>query len=145
MWKVRRVTEHTHRLPVAGATYVDFKLAPIAHDCSFAQIEGTARKPVEEFDHETPRGTSTANATRYQHLDIALDDAAPLNHGLVPISGLLELSDALALEEAIEDRAHALLAAPAGPRARHPPRPRPSASSPTPPPPVATGPVPGSW
>lgn len=107
VWKVRRIAEHTHRLPAAGATYVDYKLAPIAHDCTYAQIEGTAAKAVEEFDHERHE-KQRKERLRDQHLDIDLD-AAPLNRGLVPISGLLELSDALALERAIKDKAHALL------------------------------------
>ncbi len=106
-WKVRRITEHTHRLPAAGATYVDHKLAPVAHDCTFAQIEGIAAKAVEEFDHERHE-KQRRERLRDQHLDIDID-AAPLNQGLVPINGLLEMSDALALERAIKHSALALL------------------------------------
>jgi hypothetical protein len=108
VWKVRRITEHTHRLPAAGATYVDHKLAPVAHDCTYAQIESIAAKAVEEFDHERHE-KQRKDRLRDQHLDIDLD-AAPLNRGLVPVSGLLEMSDALALERAIKVKAHALLA-----------------------------------
>ena len=107
VWKVRRITAHTHRLPAAGATYVDAPLAPLAHDCSFAQIEGIAATAVEEFDHDRFE-EQCRDRSRYQHLDIALADA-PLNHGLVPICGLLELADALALDEAIQSTAHQLL------------------------------------
>ena len=107
VWKVRRITEQTHRLPVAGATYVDHKLAGIAHDCSFAQIEGITRTAVEEFDHDRFEELRKQR-TRHQHLDVDVA-AAPLNSGLVPVSGLLEMTDALALEKAIKTTAHALL------------------------------------
>ena len=107
VWKVRRITDHTHRLPIGGATYVDVQLAPVAHDCSFAQIEGIAAKAVEEFDHERHL-EQLKKREPHQHLDIHLDDTR-INNGLVPVSGLLDLADALALEEAIKTKAHQLL------------------------------------
>jgi hypothetical protein len=42
VWKARRVTDHTHRLPAAGAAYVDAELAPILDTCSYAQVERAA-------------------------------------------------------------------------------------------------------
>ncbi|GAA4707610.1 HNH endonuclease signature motif containing protein [Nocardioides conyzicola] len=106
-WKVRRITEHTHRLPAGGAQYVDAALAPIAHDCSFAQIESTAMTAVEQYDHERFEELRRRRA-KHRHLDIALGDAA-LNDGLVPVTGLLDLADARALEAAVKTKAHALL------------------------------------
>jgi hypothetical protein len=108
VWKARRVTEHTIALPPHAAAEVDAKIAPIAHTCSFAEIERTANKAAAESDAdqgEEDRAESAAG----QYLRIALEDAEH-NHGYVPIEGLLDLDDALALDAAIKTRAHALLA-----------------------------------
>jgi hypothetical protein len=108
VWKARRVTEHTIPLPPHAAAQVDTKIAPIAHQCSFAEIERVANKAAKEADAEHGEEDRAENAAG-QYLRIALEDAEH-NHGYVPIEGLLDLDDALALEAAIKARAHALLA-----------------------------------
>ena len=107
VWKLCRITEHTHRLHPEGATQVDQHLAPIAHTCSFAEIERVAQAAAAEADAEGEE-EDRAEASVTQHLTIAVQDAQH-NHGYVPITGLLDLDDALALEAAIKARAHALL------------------------------------
>jgi hypothetical protein len=108
VWKARRVTEHTIALPPHAAAQVDTKLAPIAHTCSFAEIERVANKAAAEADAEQGE-EDRAETAAGQYLRIALEDAEH-NHGYVPIEGLLDLDDALALEAVIGAKAHALLA-----------------------------------
>src|SRR5687768_2193674 len=52
VWKVRRLTEHTHRLPMPGAAYVDRHLAPVIERCSFAQIERAVEAACAETEDE---------------------------------------------------------------------------------------------
>src|SRR5262245_35534605 len=52
VWKVRRVTEHTHRLPQSAAAQVDRDLASFLHSCSFAQIERAVTAASAEVDDE---------------------------------------------------------------------------------------------
>ncbi len=106
--KARRVTEHTIALPPHAAAQVDTKIAPIAHTCSFAEIERVANKAAAEADAEQGEEDRAEKAAG-QYLRIALEDAEH-NHGYVPIEGLLDLDDALALEAVIKTKAHALLA-----------------------------------
>jgi hypothetical protein len=105
VWKARRVTEHTIALPPHAAAQVDAVIAPIAHTCSFAEIERAANKAAKEADAEQEEEDRAATGP---YLRIALDGAQH-NHGRVPIEGLLDLDDALALEKAIQAKAHALL------------------------------------
>jgi hypothetical protein len=108
VWKARRVTEHTIALPPHAAAQVDTTIAPIAHTCSFAEIERVANKAAKEADAEQGEEDRAEKAAG-QYLRIAVEDAEH-NHGYVPIEGLLDLDDALALEAAIKAKAHALLA-----------------------------------
>ena len=107
VWKARRVTEHTIKLPPHAAAQVDAKIAPIAHTCSFVEIERAANKAAKEADAEQEAEDREETAAG-QYFRIALEDAEH-NHGYVPIEGLLDLDDALALEAVIKAKAHALL------------------------------------
>jgi len=107
VWKARRVTEHTIKLPPHAAAQVDAVIAPIAHTCSFAEIERAANKAAKEADAEQEAEDREETAAG-QYFRIALEDAEH-NHGYVPIEGLLDLDDALALEAVIKAKAHALL------------------------------------
>lgn len=99
VWKVRKITERTHRLTPAGAAYVDQQLHRILETCTFTQIITTTETAAAETDDEHEEGCR-AERWEQQHLDINLHDTAG-NTGLVPISGLLAYADALALEEAV--------------------------------------------
>ncbi|GAA4696019.1 HNH endonuclease signature motif containing protein [Nocardioides conyzicola] len=105
VWKARRVAEHTIALPPQAAAQVDTILAPIAHTCSFAEIERVANAAAKEADADNEEDE---RASTGPFLRVGLDDAKH-NHGYVPIEGLLDLDDALALEAAIKAKAHALL------------------------------------
>ena len=107
VWKVRRVTEHTISLPPHAAAQVDAAIA-IVHTCSFAEIERAANKAAKEADAEQEAEDHEETGAA-QYFRIALEDAEH-NHGYVPIEGLLDLDDALALEAVIKAKAHALLA-----------------------------------
>ena len=107
VWKARRVTEHTITLPPHAAAQVDVAIAPIVHSCSFAEIERVANKAAAEADAEQGEEDRAEKAAG-QYLRIAVEDAEH-NHGYVPIEGLLDLDDALALDAVIKAKAHALL------------------------------------
>ncbi|WP_156391150.1 hypothetical protein [Nocardioides sp. Root1257] len=106
VWKVRRVTDRTHRLNPTAAAHVDRQLAPVLATCSWVKVEAEVETAaVADPEHaEGERLDCSAQA----HLDIALTDAR-LNRGLVPITGLLEYTDAMALDAQIKAGAHALL------------------------------------
>ena len=89
VWKARRVTEHTIPLPPHAAAQVDTVIAPIAHTCSFAEIERAANKAAKEADGEQEEED---RACCGPYLRIALDNARD-NHGRVPIEGLLDLDE----------------------------------------------------
>lgn len=108
VWKVRRVTQRTHRLDPLAAADVDRELAPVLESCSWAQVENAVETAAAEADPEHAEGIRL-DRTIEQHLDIGLNDTH-LNGGLVPITGLLDYTDALALEQQIKAGAHALLA-----------------------------------
>lgn len=99
VWKVRRVTEHTHRLTPTGAAYVDTALAPVLETCSFAQIERAVARAAAEADDEHEE-LSRAEDWERQHLHVHLDQPQP-HTGLIPIEGLLDYPDALALDTAL--------------------------------------------
>ena len=102
VWKVRRVTERTHRLDPLAAAYVDRHLAPVLETCAWVQVERAIETAAAESDPEHTEG-ERVDRTQAQHFDIHLKDAQP-NGGLVPVSGLLDYLDALALEKQIAAR-----------------------------------------
>ena len=112
VWKARRVTHHTHRLTPAGAAYVDTELAPILHSCSYGQIEKAVAAAAAEADTEYEEQGRVEDHDTLPRFDLWFD-AAHLNHGLVPIDGLLDYTDALALDAALKAKAEEI-------RAEHP-------------------------
>src|SRR5688572_24067600 len=44
LWRAGRIAEQTTCLPMAGAAYVDRYLAPVAHSCSWAQLDRTVEE-----------------------------------------------------------------------------------------------------
>ncbi|WP_200945027.1 HNH endonuclease signature motif containing protein, partial [Nocardioides sp. Root1257] len=81
--------------------------APVLASCSWAKVESEVETAAAVADPEHAEG-ERLDCSAQAHLDIALTDAR-LNRGLVPITGLLEYTDALALEAQIKAGAHALL------------------------------------
>jgi Domain of unknown function (DUF222) len=50
VWKARRIARSTRFLPEPGAAHVDTHLAPVAHRCSYAQIERTITDAICRYD-----------------------------------------------------------------------------------------------
>jgi hypothetical protein len=105
-WRARRVAQHTRPLPLDGAGFVDRQLAPVAHCCSLAQIERTTTAAAAEYDPEAVEEDRVERAHR-RRFDIHLGEVGL--DGLVWVDGIVDAADALALEQAIRDQAHALL------------------------------------
>ncbi|WP_232522977.1 MULTISPECIES: HNH endonuclease signature motif containing protein [Nocardioides] len=108
VWKVRRLTEQTHRLPMTGAAYVDRHLAPVLDSCSFAQIERAVETACAQTEDEKAE-LDRLDAAATEFFQVRLGDAH-LNNGRVPVDGLLDYPVALALEQALQAGSHHLLA-----------------------------------
>jgi len=107
VWKVRRLTEQTHRLPMPGAAYVDRHLAPVIGRCSFAQIERAVAAACAQTEDEKAE-LDRLDAAAGEYVQVRLADAA-LNNGRVPLEGSLDYPTALALEKALQAGSHDLL------------------------------------
>ncbi|WP_345524339.1 DUF222 domain-containing protein, partial [Nocardioides conyzicola] len=107
VWKARKIAQSTRSLPPDGAAHVDRILAHVAHTCSYAEIERQVTKARAQFDPAKVEADRQAASDR-RYLRIRTKDLT--DNGLVHIDGLLDLPAALALESAISDQAHALLA-----------------------------------
>ncbi len=103
IWKVRKVTEHTHRLTPAGAAHVDHALHRVVGSCSFAQVERAVAAAEAETD---PGYLEDQRLEPGRQPYVSFDfRAAPACNGRVPFHGLLEYPDALALDKALQARA----------------------------------------
>ncbi|MFC7496599.1 MULTISPECIES: HNH endonuclease signature motif containing protein [unclassified Nocardioides] len=103
VWKVRRVTDRTHRLTAAAAAQVDAELAPILGSCSFAQIERAVEAAAAEADPEHAEDTRL-EPHNAPHVQVRFHDAH-LYGGRVPFFGLLDYPDALAFEATVQAKA----------------------------------------
>ncbi len=54
VWRAGRIADHTMTLPMTGAAQVDRDLAPIAHSCSWAQLDRTVEEALVRFDPPFP-------------------------------------------------------------------------------------------
>ena len=52
LWRAGRIAEQTTCLPEAGAAHVDQHLAPVAHSCSWAQLDRLVEEAMVRFDPE---------------------------------------------------------------------------------------------
>jgi hypothetical protein len=105
MWRAFRIADHTMSLPMAGAAHVDRHLAPVAHSCSWAQLERLVEEAMARFDPETA-AAKRAEAAESRHFDIHTDQVT--RDGTVHVEGELDLADALDLDEAISKTAKQL-------------------------------------
>jgi hypothetical protein len=105
VWKARKVAQATKSLPMDAAAYVDRHLAPVAHRCSLAQVERSVEAARAEYDPADAEARRVAAAER-RHFDIYLRHVTV--EGLVYVDGLLDLADAVSLNEAISARAATL-------------------------------------
>jgi len=107
MWRAFRIADHTMPLPMAGAAHVDRHLAPVAHSCSWAQLERLVEEAMVRFDPETA-AAKRAEAAESRHFDIHTDQVS--YDGTVRVDGELDLADALDLNDAISQGAKQLAA-----------------------------------
>ncbi len=105
VWKARRFAANTKSLPLEAASYVDTHLAPVAHMCSFAQIERTVEAARAEFDPAAAEERRVAALER-GHFDIDLHQVS--FEGRVHVDADLDLADAYALNEVITAKAATL-------------------------------------
>ncbi len=98
VWRAGRIADHAMSLPMAGAAHVDRHLAPVAHSCSWAQLERLVEEATVRFDPETAEAKRREAAER-RHVDVRVDEVT--FDGTVHIDAEVDLADALDLEEAL--------------------------------------------
>jgi hypothetical protein len=105
VWKARTIAQATRTLPMPAAADIDQHLAWIAHRCSFAEIERQVERARAEHDPAETEKRRIA-AAEERRFDIDLRHVS--SDGLVAVSGMLDLADALTLEETIAAKAATL-------------------------------------
>ena len=70
VWRAGRIADHTMSLPLEGAVQVDRHLAPVAHSCSWAQLERLVEEARVRFDPEAAEA-KRQEAAESRHVDIA--------------------------------------------------------------------------
>jgi hypothetical protein len=98
VWRAFRIADHTIPLPKAGAAYVDRSLAPVAHSCSWAQLERLVEEALVRYDPEAAEA-KRRQAAESRRFDVHTDRVT--HNGTVPVDGVLDLADALDLDAAI--------------------------------------------
>jgi hypothetical protein len=98
VWRAFRIADQTMALPMAGAAHVDQHLSAVAHSCSWAQLERLVEEALVRFDPEAAEARREQAAGR-RHFDVHKDRVA--FDGTVPIDGVVDLADALDLDEAV--------------------------------------------
>ncbi len=98
LWRAGRIADQTTSLPGAGAAYVDRHLAPVAHSCSWAQLDRTVEEAMVRFDPEAAEA-KRREAAEKRHVDVHVDEVS--FDGTVRIDAEVDLADALDLEDAL--------------------------------------------
>ena len=106
-WKARRVADVTvgHRLSVDAADHVDRHVAPVAHKIGPAQLQRLVEEAIGRFMPETAE-QRRLEAADGRHFSIDHDQISFA--GTSQVSGELDLSDALDLEDAVREQAATL-------------------------------------
>ena len=86
---------------------MDQHVAPVAHRCSYAQIDRSVEEARARFDPDEAEEIR-AQAAEHRHVAIRLNDVT--TDGLVYIEATTDLADALAFEAQVAAKAHDLLA-----------------------------------
>lgn len=109
-WRARRIAESTTALCEEGAEHVDRHLGPVAHAVSGAQVERTVAAALLRWDPEAAEAKRAAAAeSRHVTLGLGRRGTTELDgSGTVPLTGCLDVADALDLETALADRAREL-------------------------------------
>ena len=98
VWRAGRIAEQTRCLPEAGAAHVDRHLAPVAHSCSWAQLDRVVEAAMVRFDPEAAEA-KRQEAAEKRHVDVHLGEVS--FEGTVRVDAEVDLADALDLEEAL--------------------------------------------
>ena len=102
VWKARRIAQATMSLPPEGAAAVDKALYFVARRCSYAEIDRQVEKARKEHDPvETER--RRVEAAEKRHVKVHL--GAMTYDGLVPITAMADVPDAVAFEDYVTTQA----------------------------------------
>ncbi len=102
VWKALRVAESTRLLPADAAPFVDAQLAPFAHGCTWTQVDRLVEEALVRFDPAAAEERRSA-AQDHRHVDLGLDRVG--YDGIAHLDGVLDVADALDLEQALARRA----------------------------------------
>jgi hypothetical protein len=97
-WRARRIAAATRALPSAAAEFVDRHVAPVAHRIGLAALDRLVDEALTRFDLEAAEAKAQqARETRAVdvHLHHMQDD------GTVEVTGVLDVPDAVDLEDAL--------------------------------------------
>ncbi len=107
-WRARRIAERTHSLSVEAATWVDAQITPFAHTLGPAAIERLVTEALASFMPAQAEADALA-AWEDRHFTIHHEHLTA--HGTSRVEGVLDLADALDLDDAIAREAATLAAA----------------------------------
>ncbi|HEY0891058.1 MAG TPA: HNH endonuclease signature motif containing protein [Nocardioides sp.] len=97
-WQARRVAEATLGLSFEAAAWVDRQLAPVAHKVGPAQLDRTITEALTRFDPD--RAEAEARAARESRY-VTVETRHVTTDGCVQVHGILDLADALDLDDAL--------------------------------------------
>src|SRR6478752_4698284 len=106
VWKARQVASRTIILSADAAGFVDQHVAPVAHRCSYAQIDRAVDHARDLYD---PEEAEAKRAEQAENRGVAIRLGDATSDGQVSIEATTDLADALALEAAVSAKAHDLL------------------------------------
>ncbi|MEP9361362.1 DUF222 domain-containing protein [Nocardioides sp. CN2-186] len=106
VWKARQVATRTIGLSEDAAGFVDTHVAPVAHRCSYAQIDRAVDHARDLYDPDEAEARR-AEQTEHRNVTVRLGDVT--TDGLVYIEATTDLADALAFEAQLSTKAHDLL------------------------------------
>ncbi|WP_182526571.1 HNH endonuclease [Nocardioides dongkuii] len=98
-WKARRIAQQTISLPIDGAEYVDRHVAPVAHKIGIAALDRLIEEALVRFDPDEAKARRLA-AADVRRFDI--DTHQVSYDGTISVEGVLDLADAIDLDEAVK-------------------------------------------
>ena len=95
VWKALRIADSTRLLPEDAAAYVDRQIAPVAHGCTWAQIDRLVEEALVRYDPEAAE-ERRREANEHRHVDLGIDTIR--YDGIAHGTTALDAADALDLE-----------------------------------------------
>jgi hypothetical protein len=105
VWRAIKIAEATMSLPMAGASFVDTHVAPVAAKLSDAQLDRVVEEARVRFDPIEAEHRRLVAADG-RHLDVQTHQVS--YNGTVRINGELDLADALDFDDAVTTGAQTL-------------------------------------